>query len=79
MIGAGGVFASPKPWDYKPPEINADNFWDLTDKEIEELTEEELYLIGRNLWKRMPTKDTYKLVEKIIKKKNGKISIKKLK
>lgn len=75
MIGPAGTFQAPKahkekPWDYVPPKIDGTNFWHLTDKEIEELTEEELFLIGRTLWKRLPTKVTYKLTEKIIKRKN---------
>lgn len=72
MIGAAGTFQAPKdkPWNYVPPKVDGTNFWDLTDKEIEELSEDELFLIGRTVWKRLPTKDIFKLTEKIIKKKN---------
>lgn len=63
-----GTFDSQKPWNYTPPKIDGTNYHGLTEKEIEELTEEEIFAIGRALWKRLPTKNVFILTEKIIKK-----------
>jgi len=70
MIGPGGTFVNPgkKPWNHKPSIIDGTNYMFLTEKEIEELSDEELYVIGRTLWERIPTLDHDKLAEKIINK-----------